>query len=116
MYTNLMLDFIGSRRGRGGNILVRLRGINRLQLVYYVVLASFISLIFGIILFGLLFVWYARDLPHPDRIKRVDGLSTIIYDRNGEVLYDIYRDENRVPLSIDEIPQNIKNEIGRAHV
>ena len=40
----------------------------------------------------ILFAWYAKDLPQPDKIRRTEGLSTIIYDRNGTAIYDIFRD------------------------
>lgn len=56
----------------------------------------------------LLFFIYSRDLPEPDRVRRVDNLSTIIYDRDGEVLYDIYEDQNRIPVPLSEIPEHLK--------
>lgn len=52
-----------------------------------------------------LFAWYAKDLPRPDRVARTSGFSTIIYDRSGEVLYDIYGDQNRVPVEFSEISE-----------
>lgn len=67
--------------------------------------AVVLFLVFG---FGL-FIWYSRDLPQPDKIKRVDNLSTVIYDRNGEVLYDIYADQNRVPVPLEDMPEHLKN-------
>ncbi|TSC54256.1 MAG: Uncharacterized protein LiPW16_86 [Microgenomates group bacterium LiPW_16] len=51
-----------------------------------------------------LFAWYAKDLPRPDRVRRLEGLSTVILDRNGEVLYDIYGEQNRVPVPLEEMP------------
>lgn len=51
-----------------------------------------------------LFAWYSKDLPRPDKVRRVEGLSTVIFDRNGEVLYDIYADQNRVPIPFAEMP------------
>lgn len=56
-----------------------------------------------------LFAWYAKDLPNPSKVQRKEGFSTIIYDRNGKVLYDIYADQNRIPVEIENIPQNLKN-------
>ncbi len=55
-----------------------------------------------------LFAWYAKDLPRPDKVRRVEGLSTVIYDRTGEVLYDVYEDENRIPVELNEIPKTLK--------
>lgn len=46
----------------------------------------------------------AFNLPSPDKIIRKEGFSTKILDRNGEVLYDIYANQNRTPVALDEIP------------
>jgi len=56
-----------------------------------------------------LFAWYAKDLPRPDKIKRIEGISTVIFDREGKPLYDIYADENRVIIPLEEIPDHLKN-------
>jgi len=70
----------------------------------------FLALVIGSILVTtFLFAWYAKDLPHPDKIKRTEGFSTIIYDRDGKVLYDVYADQNRIPIQIKNIPKNLKN-------
>ena len=55
-----------------------------------------------------LFAWYAKDLPRPDKVRRVEGLSTVIYDRNGEVLYDVFSDKKRIPVDIKDIPKFLK--------
>ncbi|MBI2611347.1 penicillin-binding protein [Candidatus Gottesmanbacteria bacterium] len=55
-----------------------------------------------------LFFIYSRDLPEPDQVRRVDNLSTIIYDRDGKVLYDIYEDQNRIPVPLSEMPGYLK--------
>ncbi len=47
-------------------------------------------------------------LPSPDKIIRHEGFSTKIYDRNGELLYDIYSDQNRTPVEIGQIPNYLK--------
>lgn len=46
-----------------------------------------------------------KDLPTPqDLIEKQPNLSTRILDRNGEVLYKIYDDENRTWVRLEEIP------------
>lgn len=70
------------------------------QLTTLLLLAS-IGLVFLTIF---LFAWYGKDLPQPNRVRRVEGLSTVISDRNGEVLYDIYGEQNRVPVPLAEMP------------
>ncbi len=51
-----------------------------------------------------LFAWYSKDLPRPDKVHRAEGMSTVITDRNGEVLYDIYNEQNRIPVSFSDLP------------
>jgi 1A family penicillin-binding protein len=46
----------------------------------------------------------AFNLPSPDKIVRTEGFSTKILDRNGETLYDIYNNQRRTPVSLDQIP------------
>ncbi|MBI2029415.1 penicillin-binding protein [Candidatus Gottesmanbacteria bacterium] len=82
---------------------------SKAAILRYATLAILILLILGFIATAFLFVWYGRDLPKPDQIRRTSGLSTIIYDRNGKVLYDIYKDENRVPVGLSEVPDHLKN-------
>lgn len=43
-------------------------------------------------------------LPSPDKIVRTQGFSTQIMDRNGEVLYDVYANQNRTPEQLNDIP------------
>jgi 1A family penicillin-binding protein len=66
-------------------------------LSFWGILVSFIFLIF-------LFVWYARDLPSPDKIVRSEGFATKIYDRNNKPLYDIFANQRRTPVELAEIP------------
>jgi len=50
-----------------------------------------------------------RDLPSPqDLITRQQEVSTKIYDRNGKLLYTIYKDKNRTLVNLDSIPQSIR--------
>jgi len=69
----------------------------------------FFLTIAGVLGVGILFAWYAKDLPRPDKVRRVEGLSTVILDRTGETIYDIFEDQNRIPVSFDSIPKDCKN-------
>lgn len=71
--------------------------------------ATFIFLVLGVLFFVMLFFWYAKDLPSPSSVRKLDKVATIIYDRNGEVLYDVYQDVNRIPVKLEELPDEIKN-------
>lgn len=82
--------------------------LSRLKILTILASIGFGGMIFA--LFGTVFVfaWFAKDLPRPDRVQRVEGLSTIIYDRNGISLYDIYENENRIPIKKEDIPEALK--------
>lgn len=73
-----------------------------------IAVVAFIALVIGMLGVGILFAWYAKDLPRPDKVRRTDGLSTVILDRNGETLYDIYQDQNRLPVKYEDIPNYLK--------
>jgi len=63
----------------------------------------------GVILFLILFFWIFKDLPSPTRLGSPDfPASTLIYDRNGQLLYEIYAEKNRVPVNLEELPDYIK--------
>jgi len=48
-------------------------------------------------------------LPNPQTIGMVNfPQSTHIYDRNGKLLYEVFRDENRTPVSLSELPTYVK--------
>lgn len=76
-------------------------------------LAKFLFFLTGAIIVGfifsfILFAWYAKDLPSPSKLSQQTGYSTVFLDRDGKVLYDMYKDKNRVPVTIDEIPKTLK--------
>src|SRR3989344_5039987 len=66
----------------------------------------------GVVFVGLvtaaLFAWYARDLPTPDKVVRQEGFATKISDRNGELLYEVFADQQRTPVAIGDIPDYLK--------
>src|SRR3990172_1997361 len=55
-----------------------------------------------------IFPLFAFNLPTPDKIIRREGFSTKILDRNGEVLYDIFAEQKRTPITLDKVPENLK--------
>jgi len=50
-----------------------------------------------------------QQLPSPRRLTAKDNfaVSTLIYDRYGKLLYEIYADENRVPIKLEELPPHV---------
>ena len=50
-----------------------------------------------------------RNLPSPKGLtNRNPEVSTKIYDRNGNLLYKIYKDKNRTIIPLSKIPKNIQ--------
>jgi len=46
------------------------------------------------------------SLPSPQKLSSPSyPASTLIFDRHGELLYQIYSEKNRVPVKLDQIPQ-----------
>lgn len=49
------------------------------------------------------------SLPNPKILSLgVSPVTTKIYDRNGFLLYEIYFEQNRTPVSLKQIPENLK--------
>lgn len=74
-------------------------------------LKIFLKIIGGIFLFFFfsfffLFIYYAKDLPRPEVFtERPFVLPTKIYDRTGQILlYQIYQEEKRTLVSLEEVP------------
>ncbi|MBU2052212.1 penicillin-binding protein, partial [Patescibacteria group bacterium] len=82
--------------------LVRVR--SRADLIRLAAVLAFFGLVFGFLVTTVLFAWYSRDLPQPDKVVRREGFSTKIFDRNGELLYDVFADQRRTPVTLDQVP------------
>jgi len=55
------------------------------------------------------YIQILKDLPQPDKlINRKQPITTKIYDRNGILLYKIYRNQNRSLVKLEEIPLSLR--------
>lgn len=70
----------------------------------FVIWLAVFSLVFT---FGI-FAWFAKDLPEPGKLATVSNASSIFYDRDGEILFEISKDKNRVPVSLGEVSDKVK--------
>ncbi|RLC31946.1 penicillin-binding protein [Candidatus Woesebacteria bacterium] len=65
-----------------------------------------------VLLFAFFFIFWLlilKDLPSPkELVTRKQEMSTKIYDRNGELLFKIYKDKNRTPVSLSQIPIQVR--------
>lgn len=84
------------------------RNLNNTKLFYKFSKLVFFALIIVIVGFVGALSYIAYDLPSPDKVIRREGFSTKILDRNGEVLYDIYQDQKRVPVKFEDVPDYLK--------
>lgn len=69
--------------------------------------------IIGMVFFILLFIfWFfiLKDLPNPTSLKNYKAIpvSTQILDRNEKPLFEIYKDQNRVPIKVADLPAFVK--------
>ncbi|MCL5433038.1 MAG: PBP1A family penicillin-binding protein [Patescibacteria group bacterium] len=96
------MDYYRSRRKRFG------KSVN-IFLLSKLTRLAFFGLIGLIVLVVVLFFWYGRDLPTPGKLTAGNfSKSTRIFDRNGVVLYDIFENQNRAYIPLDEIPKNLQ--------
>lgn len=52
---------------------------------------------------------FLRSLPNPQILMRRDlEVTSKIFDRNGQLLYEIYADQNRTPMQLAQIPLHVK--------
>jgi 1A family penicillin-binding protein len=81
---------------------------SRADLIRLMAVLGFFGIL-GMTLFGALaFAWYSKDLPQPDKIVRREGFATKILDRNGELLYDVFADQRRTPVELEQIPDYLE--------
>jgi len=60
---------------------------------------------------GLAYASILRDLPDPGDPLKGRAQTSVIYDRNGEVLVKLFAEENRTDVPFAEIPQNLKDAV-----
>lgn len=74
----------------------------RNKFMRYGILALLILLIISVALL-------MKDLPSPRRLTNTENypVSTQIFDRNGTLLYEVYADENRTPVSLADLPPHV---------
>lgn len=75
-------------------------------------LFTFIGLgIISAITAGSIFLYFfiLKDLPSPYALRdyKAVPLSSHISDRNGKLLYEVYKDENRTPVKLDQLPEYV---------
>lgn len=83
----------------------------KLKILAFLTTCAFVGLI-GLVIFVVgAFAFFAKDLPNPDKLinRESEELSTKIYDRNGDLLFDVFSNKNRTLVTIDQVPNDLKN-------
>ena len=69
----------------------------------------FWSFLVGLVLGVGVIVYFFTQIPSPEDLQsRFVAKSTKIYDRNGELLYDIFQEQNRTPVKLENVPEVVK--------
>ena len=87
---------------------MRIKYFNKSKLVLYGAIGTLASIVVGILALIIVFAYVSRDLPSPDRIVRREGFATKIFDRKGELLYDVFDNERRTPVALSEVPMSLR--------
>ena len=79
----------------------------KLQLKKRITLITIILILLSLVFYFYYFI--IRTLPSPNQLsKREPQVSTKIYDRNGNLLYAIYKDQNRTIVPLTQIPVHVR--------
>ncbi len=81
---------------------------NKQKLIAKLLFFLTIVIVIGFIFSFAIFAWYSKDLPSPSKLSLQSGYSTVFLDRDDKILYDMYKDKNRVPVTFEEIPKTLK--------
>lgn len=92
-----------SRRDRNRRSARKQRFTNRFMLFLVGLVVVGVMVMFGV------FTWFQRDLPAPGKLSQTAQSATVFYDRDDKVLFEMYKDRNRVPVNSDEISQYVKD-------
>lgn len=79
-----------------------------MQLIRFGAIGALVLVVLGILTFFGMFAYFSKDLPKPGEVVRRSGFSTRIFAKNGDLLYDLYDQERRVPIKIDQAPEYLK--------
>ncbi|KKS32639.1 MAG: hypothetical protein UU94_C0002G0058 [Candidatus Collierbacteria bacterium GW2011_GWB2_42_12] len=68
---------------------------------------SITSILAGLFLIS--FVFLFKDVPSPAKLVKTPApISTQILDRNGKILYEVYSDFKRTPITLENIPLTVQ--------
>lgn len=83
----------------------------KVKLIRTLAMAGMVSVVAGVLVFAVIFAWYAKDLPRPDRVVRREGFATQILDRNGKQLWDVFGEQKRIPIELEDVPVHLQQAV-----
>lgn len=84
------------------------RQLKYLKILRFFSFATLFSTVLGILIFIAVFAWFTKDLPQPGKVVRREGFSTQLLDREGRQLYDVYGEERREPVALNQISEYLR--------
>lgn len=82
------------------------------QLMIMTFISTFflVSMVLGTFFVFIILAVVSRDLPNPNQLlERSYELSTKIYDRNDNLIYEVYGEKNRTLVKMEDISKHVKN-------
>lgn len=84
-------------------------GLDRLRFISFLTQSGMWLVFGGLGLILALIIFFTLTTPSPEELQnRSIAQSTKIYDRDGELLYDIFQNQNRTPVKLNEVPRLVK--------
>ncbi len=81
----------------------KFKALSHLSTSLLFIVIGFLLLTFTVIIF------FATQIPSASKLtNREIAQATKIFDKNGELLYDIYQNQNRTPIKLSDIPDHVK--------
>ncbi len=92
------------RRPRGGPG----RLSPRKRILAYALLGTLLT---ALVVAGVAWAAIMRDIPDPDAKPKGTDQTTVVYDRNGEVLAKLFAEQNRTDTAFANIPLDLRNAV-----
>ena len=82
----------------------------KLYLLSYLSTFVLVGMVISTLIIFIILAVVSRQLPNPDQLlERSYELSTKIFDRNGESIFEVYGDKNRTLVKIDQISPYVQH-------
>lgn len=81
---------------------------DRLQIIKFGSVMLLVGIVVIFLIATVMVAIFSVGLPDPNKVIRREGFSTVIYDRNGKVLYDLYDKQNRIPMELSQMPKYLQ--------